>query len=53
MKWVFRGFMTVSMIGGALVTAGLLPATFASVAVMVGTAAALWHDKPGKGEPAG
>ncbi len=48
MKWMFRGLMAVSVIGGSLVTAGILPLAFAGVAVAVGTAAALFHEVPGK-----
>lgn len=39
--------MTLSIVGAALVTAGVLPVAFGVLATAVGTAAALWHEKPG------
>ena len=49
MKWVYRGLMAVSVVGGALVTGGILPAVWGGVAVAVGTAAGFFHDAPAKG----
>jgi hypothetical protein len=46
-KWIFKGLMAVSIVGGALVTGGILPAAFGVVAAAVGTAAGLFHDSPG------
>ena len=47
MKWFYRGLMAAGMIGGALVTGGILPAAYGAVAAAVTGAAALFHDKPG------
>ena len=47
MKWLFRGLMAVSIIGGSLVTATILPPAWGVVAAAVGTAAGLFHDVPG------
>ena len=46
MKWIYRGLMAVAVVGGSLVTAGILPAVMGGVAVAVGTAAAFFHDSP-------
>lgn len=46
MKWLYRGLMAVSVIGGALVTGGILPVAYGVVAAAVGTAAALFHEAP-------
>lgn len=51
MKWLYRSFMAVSIIGGAAVTAGILPLAFGVVAAAVGTAAALFHEAPGATKP--
>lgn len=47
MKWLYKGLMAVSVIGGALVTGGILPAVWGVVAAGVGTAAGLFHESPG------
>jgi hypothetical protein len=47
MQWVYRVLMAASIVGGAVVTGGLLPIAFAPVFVSSGIAAALFHDKPG------
>lgn len=49
MNWLYRGLMAASIVGAALVTAGVLPVAFAGVATAVGVAAGLFHDKPGGG----
>lgn len=46
MKWLYRTFMAASVIGGALVTGGLLPLAFAGVFVATGTAAGFFHEAP-------
>lgn len=46
MKWVYRAMMAASVIGGAVVTAGLLPAVFGVVFAATGTAAGFFHDSP-------
>lgn len=51
MGMTYRILMGVSIVGGALVTAGIVPAAFGVVAVAVGTAAGLFHEKPGKPAP--
>jgi hypothetical protein len=48
MKWVYRALMAVSMVGGALVTGGILPAAWGVAAAAVGTAAGLFHEAPGQ-----
>jgi hypothetical protein len=47
MKWVYRTLMAASVVGGAVVTAGLLPVAFATVFAATGTAAAFFHEAPG------
>jgi hypothetical protein len=47
MKWLYKGLMAVGMVGGALVTGGILPAAYGVVAAAVTGAAALFHDTPG------
>lgn len=47
MQWVYRVLMAASIVGGAVVTGGLLPIMFAPIFVSTGVAAALFHDKPG------
>lgn len=47
MHWMYKGLMAVSIVGGSLVSAGILPATLGAVAVAVGTAAGLFHLAPG------
>ncbi len=47
MKWFYRGLMAVGMIGGSLVTGGVLPAMYGVVAAAVTGAAALFHESPG------
>jgi hypothetical protein len=51
MSNVYRTLMAVSIVGGALVTAGILPAAMGVVAVAVGTAAGLFHATPGAPKP--
>jgi len=46
MKWLYRGLMAVSVVGGALVTGGIVPAVWGVVAAAVGTAAGFFHDSP-------
>lgn len=53
MQWAYRVLMAASIIGGAVVAGGLLPVGFAAVFVSTGTAAALFHDKPGASSAAG
>lgn len=48
MHVMYRILMTCSIVGGALVTAGVVPASLGVVAVAVGTAAGLFHERPGK-----
>ena len=48
MNWIYKSFMAVAVVGGALVTAGVLPAVMGGVAVAVGTAAGFFHDAPSK-----
>jgi len=47
MAWLYRIMMAVGMIGAALVTAEVLPASYGVVAAAVTGAAALFHDTPG------
>jgi len=47
MKWLYKGLMAASIVAGAAVTAGLLPAVFGGVAAAVGVAAGLFHETPG------
>ena len=47
MHWFYKGLMAVGMIGGALVTGGILPVAYGVVATAVTGAAALFHEKPG------
>jgi hypothetical protein len=47
MQWIYKLLMGASIVGGAVVTGGLLPAAYAVVFAATGTAAALFHDKPG------
>jgi hypothetical protein len=47
MKWLYRGLMAVGVVGGSLVSAGILPAVWGGVAVAVGTAAGFFHEAPG------
>ena len=47
MKWLYKGLMAASLVGGALVTGGILPVAFGVVAAALGTAAGLFHEKPG------
>lgn len=51
MKWVYKSMMAIGMIGGALVTAGVLPAVLGGVAVAVTGAAAFFHEAPGSQKP--
>lgn len=51
MSMTYRILMAASIVGGALVTAGVVPASLGVVAVAVGTAAGLFHEKPGKPAP--
>lgn len=51
MTWTYKTLMAVSIVGGALVTAGVVPAAFGVVAVAVGTAAGLFHATPGTPKP--
>ena len=46
MKWIYRGLMAASLVGGALVTGGIVPAAWGVVAAAVGTAAGLFHETP-------
>lgn len=46
MHWLYKGLMAAAVIGGSLVTAGVLPAVFGGVAVAVGTAAGFFHEAP-------
>jgi hypothetical protein len=50
MKWLYRGLMAASMVGGALVTGGILPIMWAGVFAATGTAAGLFHETPGAGK---
>ena len=47
MNWIYRAFMAASIIGGALVTGGVLPLAFGVVFAATGTAAGFFHDAPG------
>ena len=47
MNWVTKILGAAALIGGAAVTAGLLPAAFGIVFTAVGTAAGLFHEAPG------
>ena len=46
MKWLYKGLMAVSLVGGAIVTGGILPAAYGIVFAATGTAAGLFHEKP-------
>ena len=46
MKWIYKGLMAASIIGGALVTGGVLPLAFGVVFAATGTAAGLFHEAP-------
>jgi hypothetical protein len=46
MHWFYKGLMAVGMIGGALVTGGIVPAAYGVVAAAVTGAAALFHEAP-------
>lgn len=43
MNWLYKGLMAVATIGGALVTAGVLPVVYGGVAVAVGIAGGYFH----------
>ena len=43
MNWLYKGLMAVSIIGGSLVTAGILPAVFGGVATAVALAGGYFH----------
>jgi hypothetical protein len=45
-NWFYKALMAVGVVGGSLVTAGVLPATLGIVAVAVGTAAGFFHEAP-------
>lgn len=47
MKWLYKGLMLASLVGGALVTGGILPVAWGVVAAALGTGAGLFHEKPG------
>lgn len=52
MHWLYKGLMAVSIVAGALVTGGILPAVYGGVAAAVGVAAGLFHAAPGGDKPA-
>jgi uncharacterized membrane protein len=45
-NWIFKSLMAVAVVGGALVTAGVLPAALGGVAVAVGVAGGYFHEAP-------
>jgi hypothetical protein len=47
MHWFYKILMAASLIGGAAVTGGLLPAAVGIVFTATGAAAGLFHEKPG------
>lgn len=47
-NWIYKTCMAVAVVGGALVTGGILPMAFAGVAVALGTAAGFFHEAPEK-----
>ena len=47
----YKVLMAASIIGGGLVTGGVLPLAFAAVFTSTGIAAALFHDAPGAPKP--
>jgi len=51
MKWLYKGLMAASLIGGAIVTGGILPAAYGIVFTATGVAAGLFHEKPGNKGP--
>lgn len=46
MKWLYRGLAAAATVGASLVTAGILPVTYAVVFTAVGGAAMLFHEAP-------
>jgi hypothetical protein len=46
MHWIYRSLMAAAVVGGSLVSAGVLPVILAPVAVALGTAAGFFHDSP-------
>lgn len=46
MQWLYKSLMAASVIGGSLVTAGLLPIAFAGVFAATAAGAGYLHDSP-------
>lgn len=50
MHWLYKILMAASIVAGAAVTGGLLPASVGVIAAATGTAAGLFHEAPGSAQ---
>lgn len=46
MKWLYRAGMAIAVVGGSIVTGGLLAPAWAGVFIAIGTASGFFHDSP-------